>query len=337
MTTLLTGATGFVGSAVLRRLIGSGHAVRALVRPGSRLHNLDGLEVECVDGDLTDPSSLRRAVEGCDALFHVAAHYHLWTPDPKLPYRINVDGTRALMTAALDSGVQRIVYTSSVAVLGLSPDGTSADEDLPVSLEDMVGHYKRSKYLAEELVRGLVAERGLPAVIVNPSTPVGPRDIRPTPTGRMIRDAANGRIPAFVDTGLNIVHVDDVAAGHILAFEHGTVGERYILGGQDMTLKAILAEVSRIAGRRPPLLRLPSSLLLPVAHAAEWWASLVGREPLVTVVGVRMARKRMFFSSRKARETLGYSSRPASEALADAVHWFRDNGYLRHGASAPRR
>ncbi|HYW04853.1 MAG TPA: hopanoid-associated sugar epimerase [Gammaproteobacteria bacterium] len=323
MTTLITGATGFVGSAVLRHLLEAGYPVRALVRPRSDPRNLADLPVERIEGDLTDAGSLRRALEGCDALFHVAADYRLWTPDTRTPYRVNVDGSRALMHAALDAGVRRIVYTSSVAVLGLHADGSPADENTPVSLADMIGHYKRSKYLAEEAVRELVRTRDLPAVIVNPSTPVGPRDTRPTPTGQMIRDAAAGRMPAYVDTGLNIVHVDDVAAGHLLAYEHGRPGERYVLGGDDMTLQQILSEISRLSGRRPPRVRLAPSLILPVAYAAEAWASVSKREPLVTVTGVRLARKRMFFSSRKAREQLGYAARPAGEALADAVRWFR--------------
>lgn len=336
MTTLLTGATGFVGSAVLRRLIETGHTVRALVRPNSTLHNLQGLTVERVEGDLTDEASLRRAVEGCEALFHVAADYHLWTPDPRVPYRVNVEGTRSLMSAALDARLKRVVYTSSVAVLGLSADGSPANEEIPVSIDDMIGHYKRSKYLSEKVVRDMVEKHGLPAVIVNPSTPVGPRDIRPTPTGRMIRDAASGRIPAFVDTGLNIVHVDDVATGHLLAFEYGEVGQRYILGGENMALERILAEVCRLSGHRPPLLHLSPSVVLPIAYGAQAWASMMGREPLITVVGVKLARKRMFFSSAKARDALGYCPRPASEALHDAVHWFHHNGYLDRKASLAR-
>lgn len=327
MTTLVTGGTGFVGSAVVRALLNAGHDVRALVRPDSPARNLEGLALERVNGDLTDADSLRRAIRGCSALFHVAADYRLWTPDPEATYRVNVEGTRALMEAALAAGVERIVYTSSVAVLGLREDGSPANEDDPVSLDDMIGHYKRSKYLAEETVRTMIREQGLPAVVVNPSTPIGPRDIRPTPTGRLIADAANGRIPAFVDTGLNLVHVDDVAAGHLLAYERGTVGERYILGGEDMALRDILARISAIAGCNAPRWRLSPGVVMPVAYAAEAWASLSGREPLVTVTGVRLARKRMYYSSAKARTQLGYAPRPADEALSDAVRWFRDNGY----------
>ncbi|WP_448205968.1 hopanoid-associated sugar epimerase [Azospirillum sp. sgz302134] len=324
MTVLVTGATGFVGSAVARRLLAEGLSVRVLRRAGSDRRNLDGLDVEMAEGDLLDEASLRRAVTGCEGLFHVAADYRLWVPDPERMRRVNVEGTRALMLAALEAGVPRVVYTSSVATLGLVPEG-EADEDTPSTLADMIGPYKRTKFLAEAEVRRLVAERGLPAVIVNPSTPVGPRDIRPTPTGRMIRDAAAGRMPAYVDTGLNIVHVDDVAEGHWLAWRKGEVGERYILGGENLMLRDILAIIATLTGRTPPVVRLPQRALLPVAYAMEAFARLSGAsaEPLVTVDGVRLARKRMFFSSAKAWARLGYRPRPAAEALADAVAWFR--------------
>ncbi len=323
VTALVTGATGFVGSAVVRALLAGGETVRVLVRPGSDRRNLDGLAVEPVEGDLTDPHSLDRAVAGCSALFHVAADYRLWVPKPAEIHRANVEGTRDLMLAAGAAGVRRIVYTSSVATLGLHADGSPADEDTPVAIEAMIGPYKRSKFLAEQEVRRLVAESGLPAVIVNPSTPVGPRDVKPTPTGRMVRDAAAGRMPAFVDTGLNIVHVDDVARGHLLAFERGRIGARYVLGGEDMTLRAILGEIARIVGRHPPRLALPHAAVLPIAVIAEAVARVTGREPLATVDGVRMARKHMFFSSAKAVAELGYRYRPAAEALRDAVAWFR--------------
>ena len=326
MTVLVTGATGFVGSAVARRLLAEGLPVRALVRGGTDCRNLDGLDVEVVDGDLLDEPSLRRAVRGCEALFHVAADYRLWVPDPDRMHRINVSGTRALMLAALDAGVSRIVHTSSVATLGLLPDG-EADEDTPSTLDDMIGPYKRTKFLGEQEVRRLVVERGLPAVIVNPSTPVGPRDIRPTPTGRMIVDAAAGRMPAYVDTGLNIVHVDDVAEGHWLAYRGGRVGERYILGGDNLMLRDILAIIASLTNRPPPVIRLPHRALLPVAYAMEAFARVSGAaaEPMVTVDGVRLSRKRMFFRSDKAMAQLGYRPRPAAEALADAVAWFRGN------------
>jgi dihydroflavonol-4-reductase len=328
MTALVTGATGFVGAAVARALVVAGRPVRVLARPASDRRNLAGLDVEIAEGDLRDPASLARAVKGCDALYHVAADYRLWVPKPAEIYAANVDGSTAILRAALDAGVGRIVYTSSVAVLGFTKDGTPSTEDTPVALGDMIGHYKRSKYLAEEAVRALVAEHKAPVVIVNPSTPIGPGDIRPTPTGRMVLDAARGKMPAYVDTGLNVVHVDDVAAGHLLAFEKGRVGERYILGGEDMSLQAIFAEAARLAGRKPPRMKLPHWSVMPVAAVAEVWARLFGGEPIATMDSIRMAKKKMFYSSAKARRELGYAPRPAAEALADAVAWFRDNGYL---------
>ena len=329
MTTLVTGATGFVGSAVARRLAVAGHDLRLLTRARSDRRNIKGLEAEVVEGDLTDPASLARAVAGCDFLFHVAADYRLWAPHPEVLYRTNVDGTRWLMRAAAEAGVTRIVYTSSVATLGLHPDGTPADETTPSCLDEMIGPYKRSKFLAEAEVRRMAREEGLPVVIVNPSTPVGPRDIRPTPTGRLIRDAARGAIPAFVDTGLNIVHVDDVAEGHLLACEQGAVGERYILGGENLTLATILTEIATLTGRRPPRIRLPHAAALPVAYVAQAWARLTGGpEPCATVDGVRMARKHMYFTSAKARAVLGYRPRPAVEGLRDAVAWYREAGML---------
>ena len=329
MTCLVTGATGFVGSAVARALLERGEAVRVLARPESDRRNIEGLAVEVVEGDLRDKASLERACRGCQALFHVAADYRLWVPEPDQIYAANVDGTRALMEAAGEAGVTRIVYTSSVATLGLNRDASPADEATPVSLDDMIGHYKRSKFLAEAVVRRLVAEAGLPAVIVNPSMPVGPRDIKPTPTGRMIVEAARGRMPAFVDTGLNVVHVADVAAGHLAAFSRGRIGERYILGGENMALGEILAAIARRCGRRAPRLRLPHGLVLPLAYAAEAWARARGSgEPFVTLDGLRMARKRMYFTSAKAEAELGYQARPAEAALADAVDWFREAGYL---------
>jgi dihydroflavonol-4-reductase len=329
MTTLVTGATGFVGAAVVRRLLARGKAVRVMAREASYRRNIAGLEVETVAGDLRDRSSLARATAGCEALYHVAADYRLWVRDPETIYRVNVEGSRDLLRAAAEAGVGRMVYTSSVATLGLNRDGAPADETTPVSLGDMIGHYKRSKYLAEQEVRRLVTEEGLPVVVVNPSTPIGPRDVKPTPTGRMVVEAAAGRMPAFVDTGLNVVHVEDVAEGHLLAFEHGRVGERYVLGGRDMTLAEILMVIAGLVGRRPPRVRIPHDLILPLAHVAEAWARLRRKgEPFVTVDGIRMARKHMFYSSAKAESELGYGARPAEQALADAVAWFRDEGYL---------
>jgi dihydroflavonol-4-reductase len=325
---LVTGATGFVGSAVVRALLAEGQPVRVLARPGSDRRNLTDLPVEVVEGSLEDTASLGRAVAGCRALFHVAADYRLWVPDPAAMMRANVDGSRALMRAALAAGVERVVYTSSVATLGHVDSGIS-DEETPSALADMVGPYKQSKFLAEAEIRRMIAEEGLPAVIVNPSTPVGPRDVKPTPTGRMIVEAAAGRMPAYVDTGLNIVHVDDVAAGHLLAFAKGKVGERYILGGDNLTLAAILGRIAVMVGRRPPLVKLPRAPLFPLAVVAELWARLTGAEPFVTVDGLRMARWHMFFTSAKAERDLGYRHRPAGDALEDAVAWFRQAGHLK--------
>ncbi len=333
MTTLITGATGFLGSAVARLLLAEGQQLRALVRAGSDTKNIDGLDIERATGDLTDMASLKAAAKGCDALYHVAADYRLWIPRPKEIYDINVEGTRNLMRAAGEAGVARIVYTSSVAVLGLHKDGTPADEDVPVSLDDMTGHYKRSKYLAEEAVRELITKNGLPAVIVNPSTPIGARDIKPTPTGRIIVDFVNGRMPAYVDTGLNLVHVDDCARGHLLAFERGKIGERYILGGEDLTLREILLALGRITGRPAPGVRLPNRLLVPFAYGVEGWARLSGMEPRLTVDSLRMARKYMFFSSEKAKRELDFTSRSAEQALSDAVEWFGANNYFKSAVS----
>lgn len=328
MTVLVTGAGGFIGSAVVRRLLAEGATVRVLVRPNRDLRNLDGLKVEQVAGDLTDRNSLVRAVAGCESLFHVAADYRLWIPDPHVMMACNVEGTVNLMTAAAEAGVRRIVHTSSVAVLGLRNDGGSADEATPSSMAEMIGAYKQSKFLAEEEVRRLVREQGLPCVIVNPSTPIGPRDIRPTPTGRVVVEAARGRMPAIVDTGLNVVHVDDVAEGHLLAHEKGMIGERYLLGGDNMTLFEIVALAARVTGKAPPRARLPHGLIQPFAYLAEAWARRSGKEPFATVDGLRMAKKKMWFTSAKAEDALGYRHRPGEEAIRDAVAWFRDCGYL---------
>ena len=325
---LVTGATGFVGSAVARALMVRGRRVRVLARPNSDRRNLTGLAVEIAEGAMEDPRSLARAVAGCRYVYHVAADYRIWVPDPAPMFRANVDGTRDLLTAALDAGVERVVYTSSVATLGLVPGG-SADEETQNSIDDMIGPYKRSKFMAEEVAQGLARERGLPVVIVNPSTPVGPGDIKPTPTGRLIVEAARGQMPAFVDTGLNIVHVDDVAEGHLAAAEKGRIGERYILGGENMALAEILAEVAQAVGRRPPWLRVPHGVLFPVAIGAELAARVSGRDPFVTLDGVRMSRKKMYFTSEKASRELAYAPRPAREAIADAVTWFEANGYLK--------
>ena len=330
MKTLITGATGFIGSAVLRHLLAAGHDVRALIRPKSDRRNITGLPVEIVYGDLTDRKSLDQGMKGCSTLFHLAADYRLWVSKAEEMYEVNVVGTRNIMHAALNVGIKRVVYTSSVATLGFTLDGSPADEETPASLKDMIGHYKRSKFMAEAEVKRLADEQGLPVVIVNPSTPVGPRDIRPTPTGRIIVDAASGRMPAYVDTGLNLVHVDDVAIGHLLALEHGRVGDRYILGACNMTLQEIFCGIAAITGQSPPKICLPHRLIFPIACVSEAWAHLVSRrEPRVTLNGVRLAREKMFFSTEKARRFLGFNPRPVEEALGDAVSWFRENGYIR--------
>jgi dihydroflavonol-4-reductase len=327
MRALVSGATGFVGAAVVRALLRDGWQIRALARSGSDRSNLKELSAELAIGDLNDPDSLEQALTGCNALFHVAVDYRLGVRNPEQLYRTNVEGTRHILSAARRCGVQRIVYTSSVATLGIPSNGSPGDELTPVALGDMIGHYKRSKFLAEQLVRELAAD-GLPVVIVNPSTPIGPGDLKPTPTGQTILDAARGRMPAYVDTGLNVVHVDDVATGHLQAFHLGRIGERYVLGGQDMTLREILVDVARLVGRSPPLVRLPHGLVMPIAYIAEGAARIFGHDSRITVEAVRMSRKRMFFSSAKAQRDLGYSWRAPTEALADAVRWFGEHGML---------
>ena len=324
MKTLVTGASGFIGSAVVRRLLGDGKDVRVLMRAACRRDNIDGLPVETIPGDLLDPSSLSRAVRGCVNLFHCAADYRIWVPDPERMHRVNVEGTRTLMLAALEAGVHRVIYTSSVATLATASD-RPGDETRSASPEDLIGPYKRSKFEAEAEVVRLVRERGLPAVIVNPSTPMGPNDIKPTPTGRIVIEAAKG-MPAFVETGLNVVHVDNVAEGHLLALKKGRLGERYILGGENLALSTILSEIAALYGRRPPRIRLPHAAVMPLAVGAEAWARLSGRAPFVSVDGVRMSRKLMFYSSDKARRELGYSPRPAREAIHSAIADFRRRG-----------
>jgi dihydroflavonol-4-reductase len=326
---LITGASGFVGSAVLRALEGRGLRLRALVRRSSSRTNLDGLDVEIAEGDMRSRDDMVRALEGVTRLFHVAADYRLWARDPQEIIRANLEGTAAVMEAALDQGVDRIVYTSSVATLRAGDAATIVDETAPLAPGEAVGAYKESKVVAERLVERMVAERGLPVVIVNPSTPIGPRDVKPTPTGRILVEAAQGRIPAFVDTGLNLVHVDDVADGHLRAMERGVVGERYILGGQNASLAQMLAEIARLVGRKPPKVKLPRAPLYPLAWAAEAAAQVTGKEPFVTRDALKMASHHMFFSSAKAEGVLGYHARPYPEALADALAWFRTAGYLR--------
>jgi dihydroflavonol-4-reductase len=328
LTTLLTGASGFVGAAVLRSLVAAGADVRVLLRPTSDRRNLADIPCEVVHGDLMDPATLPAAVRGCDALYHVAADYRLWVRDPQEMYRANVDGTRDLLRAAANAGAKRIVYCSSVAAIGFRPDGTPADETTVARIEDMVGHYKRSKYLAEREVMRLARDEGVPVVIVNPAAPFGPRDVKPTPTGRIVVEFARGRMPAYLDTGLNVVHVDDVAAGHLLAFERGRIGERYILGGDNMALREILEVLAAHLGRRAPRLKLPRVPLFPVALLAEWAGRIAKFEPPVTVDALRMAAHVMFYSSEKARRELGYAPRPGRAALTGAADWFKASGYF---------
>jgi dihydroflavonol-4-reductase len=326
-TVLLTGASGFVGSAVARALRDAGFAVRALVRPASPTAHLSDLGLDFVRGDLRDPASLRAAMHGVRYLFHVAADYRLWARDPSELANTNVEGTRALMQEAMRAGVERVIYTSSVATLVARPDGSSSDETMPLNEANAIGVYKRSKVAGERAVEDLVRE-GLPAVIVNPSTPIGPRDVKPTPTGRIILQAAAGRMPAFVDTGLNMVHVDDVAAGHLLAFERGRIGERYILGGQNASLAEILAVIAQETGRAPPKIKIPRAAVLPLAYVTEAIAQFTGKEPMLTRDGLKMSKNKMFFSSAKAERELGYRARPYREGIRDAIAWFRQAGYL---------
>lgn len=323
---LVTGATGFVGAAVARRLRDAGARVRVLARAGSNRRNIDPAD-ELAIGDLRDRASVAAALAGARYLIHCAADYRLWSPNPADLLRSNVEGTRIIMEEALRADVERIVYTSSVATLAIE-EGHLADETRPLAPDQAIGAYKKSKVVAERIVETMIEQQKLPAVIVNPSTPIGPGDVKPTPTGRIIVEAARGRMPAYVDTGLNVVHVDDVADGHLAALARGRIGERYILGGDNVALSELLCEIARLTGGRPPRMRLPIAPLYPLALAAEGWAQITRREPFVTRDGLRMAKKHMFFSDAKARHELGYVSRPHAGALADAVAWFRDAGYI---------
>jgi dihydroflavonol-4-reductase len=306
-----------------------GFSVRALVRATSPRSHLAGLDLDYVQGDLRDAETIRPAMAGVRYLFHVAADYRLWARDRNEIVINNVTGTRVMMEEALHAGVERIVYTSSVATLAVQRDGTSVDETVPLEELKAIGAYKRSKVAAERLVERMIAQQGLPAVIVNPSTPIGPRDVKPTPTGRIIVEAALGRIPAFVDTGLNLVHVDDVAQGHLAALDRGKIGERYILGGQNVQFSEMLAVIANLIGRRPPRVRLPRSAIVPLALAAETVARFTGREPFVTMDALRMSKYRMFFTAAKAERDLGFTARPFTDALTDAIRWFRDAGHLK--------
>jgi dihydroflavonol-4-reductase len=326
---LITGASGFLGAAVARCLIRAGYGVRALLRPTSPRGNVADLPIEIVEGDLLDAASIARAMQNVRYVFHVAADYRLWARDPDQIVRTNVEGTRAVMAAGLRAGVERIVHTSSVATLKPRTDGEPSDETSPLEPEAAIGAYKYSKVVAERTVEAMVKTQNLPAVIVNPSTPIGPGDIRPTPTGRIIVEAASGRMPAYIETGLNLVHVDDVASGHLAALQHGRIGERYILGGQNVLLRDMLAEIARQVGRTPPKLRLERRMMFPLAYGAEALARITGREPFLTTTGLRLAKDHMFFSSAKAERDLGYRARPYAQGIAEAIAWFRARDYLR--------
>ena len=321
--TLVTGATGFVGWHVARKLLERGHRVRVLVRDPARIRELDG--VEPVLGDLRDADSLARAVEGCGVAFHAAADYRLWTREPEQMFLSNVDGTRNLLTAARHAGVERVVYTSTVGCIGLPRNGLG-DEQTPVGIEDMTGAYKRSKFLAERIAVEFAAS-GFPVVIVNPTAPMGDRDFRPTPTGKTIVDFVRGAMPGFLDTGLNVVDVRDVAEGHLAACERGRPGERYILGAENLTLQQIFAALAAIEGKKAPRLRVPYAVAYAVGAASTAWAGITGKEPLAPLDGVRMARKKMWVRHDKASRELGYTPGPAVAALKRAVGWFRANGY----------
>jgi dihydroflavonol-4-reductase len=322
--TLVTGGTGFIGRAVVVELLAAGREVRVLARHPEALADL---KVEVARGDLRDPVSLASAVRGCDRVFHVAADYRLWVPDPEAMYAANVQGTSDLMTAAAEAGVARVVYTSTVGALGNPGDGTPGSEETPVTLADMVGHYKRSKFLAEQVVLEF-ARQGLPVVLVHPSAPVGPGDARPTPTGQIIVDYLQGRMPAYLETGLNLIHVRDVACGHLLAEEKGRVGEKYILGNQNLSLSAIFRMLAEITNIPAPKVRLPYWPILALSYLDEFWATHVsGRPPRMPVAGVKMAKKFMYFDSSKAVRELGLPQTPVRQALKEAVAWFREHGY----------
>jgi dihydroflavonol-4-reductase len=324
---LVTGASGFVGSAVARALTRRGDDVRVLVRSTSPRTNIEGETFEIAEGDILDRPSMIEAMDGVRFVFHVAADYRLWAPDPDEIVRNNLEGTRAVMEAALTTGVEKLVYTSSVAALK-PVAGIAVDETSRHSEQTAIGAYKKSKLVAERLVERMARE-GLPAVIVSPSTPIGPRDVKPTPTGRIIVRAANGGMPAFVDTGLNLAHVDDVASGHLLALDKGRIGENYILGGEDVRLKEMLAVICPLAGRKPPRVRLPRGPLYPLAWCSEVVARFTGKEPMLTIDALNMSKNHMFFSSKKARDELGFTARPYQRAIEDAVIWFRQAGYIR--------
>jgi len=325
----VTGATGFVGGMVARELVRAEHEVRLIVRPEADRRQVRDLPVEIYHGDVRDLDSLRRATKGCTQVYHVAALYKLWVRHKQEIYETNVTGTENVLKAARESGVEKVIYTSSVATLGLPGDGTAGNEETPVSLADMVGDYKRSKFLAEQVALRYTRE-GLPVVIVNPSTPVGLGDLKPTPTGKLIVDFLNSKMPAYVDTGLNLVDVEDVARGHVLAADKGQVGEKYILGHENLTLQQILALLAELSGRPAPRFKVPYALALGVAYADAALARLIpGREPFAPPVGVKLSKKKMFFDPSKAVRELGLPQTPVREALRKAVQWFQENGYVK--------
>jgi dihydroflavonol-4-reductase len=325
---LITGASGFIGSAAVRAFLNAGFTVRAFVRPSSPRTNLKGLPIEIAEGDITNRLSIAAALKNVQFLVHAAADYRLWARDPSEIFTVNVTGTKTVLEAALNSGVEKIVYTSSVCTLAKPPHEPAADETLSLAPEHAFNAYKKSKTLAEQGVRDLISTAGLPAVIVNPSAPIGPRDVKPTPTGRIILESAAGRMPAYVDTGLNLVHVDDVAAGYVSALKSGVIGERYILGGQNIRLKDMLTEIARQTGGRPPRVRLPVPVVYPFALASEGFAWIAGTTPFATRDGLKMARDFMYFKDTKARKELDYHSRPYEEGVSDAIAWFRSEGML---------
>jgi dihydroflavonol-4-reductase len=328
MKAFVTGGTGFIGASLVRELIKDGHEVRALVRPGANRKNIEGLPLEIWEGDLLAPGSLADGIAGCDLVFHTAADYRLWTRDPAAMYAANVEGTRAILEAALRADVHRVVYTSSVGTIGNRGDGTPGNETTPVTFADMVGDYKKSKFLAERVAEEFLP-RGLPLVIVNPSTPVGVLDIKPTPTGKIIVDLLNRAMPAYLDTGLNLIDVEDCARGHLLAAEKGRIGEKYILGNRDLTLREIFTLLEKISGVPAPKIRLPYTPILLAAYINDALSRLTGREPLIPLNGVLMSKKFMFFDSSKAIRELGLPQTPVIEALTKAVAWFRANGYVK--------
>ncbi|HEX2056181.1 MAG TPA: hopanoid-associated sugar epimerase [Nitrospiraceae bacterium] len=326
MKALVTGASGFIGGAVVRALVAAGVGVRITARPGNDLRHLAGLPMERVEADLRDKGSLVQALQGCRHLYHVAAHYALWARDPSIFYEVNVTGTRTLLEAAREAGIERIVYCSTIGAIGLPPGGGLGTEMTPVSLDQMAGHYKRSKYLAEQEVLKLSRE-GLPVVIVNPSAPVGAGDVKPTPTGQVIVDFMKGRMPAYIETGMNLIDVEDVAAGHLLAMEKGRVGERYILGNKNLLLREVFDILSRLTGVKAPRVKLPRLAILPLAHMNEWIASLTSHPPRIPLEGIRMAKYKMHYDCSKAIKELGLPQTPVETALDKAVRWFREHGY----------